>query len=86
MVINFGDEVSIKGYISVKVFNFRGFLIRILAGDCSVVVNVDFYGKVLMKGDWLVNHNVLARDPMYGTQELEPLHSSSDVLRDIQGN
>jgi len=46
-----------------RFYRLRRFLILLLAGECSVVVNADFYGKYHMKGPWLLMHNSIAQDP-----------------------
>ena len=56
----------------------RRWLIHILAGNCSVVVNADWYGKLHMKGPWLVMRNSIAQDPTYEPPGFQRLRNSKN--------
>ena len=63
-------------------FFLRRWLIRILAGNCSVMVNVDYCGTAHYKGPWLLNYNVVALNPTHEPCESGPLCSPKcDRLR-----
>lgn len=70
--------IIMKKYLNSKLYDIRRWLIKVIAGDCSVIVNVDFYGKAEMKGFWLLTHNVLAQEPTYETPKSERSHNSND--------
>ena len=61
-------------------YPLRRWLINILAGECSVMVNVDWYGKVLMKGPWLVMRDSIAQDPTYEPPVFQHLRSSKNEI------
>ena len=55
---------NMNKYSMAKILaNLRRRLILALVGNCSVMVNVDIYGKYHMKGRCLLMHNSIAQDP-----------------------
>ena len=53
-------------------FNMRRWLVRLLIGECTVMANVDFLGKAVVRGPFLLSENCVALGSTWQPGEFEP--------------
>lgn len=47
------------------IFRTRCWLVKKLIGKCSVIANIDWVGKIILRGDFMLSENSVALDPIW---------------------